>query len=46
LKRQLQAFAHGVRRNDTSAQMRNVARNMTPAEIDAAVDFYASTPRQ
>jgi cytochrome c553 len=46
LKSQLEAFAHGTRRNDISGQMRNVARNMTPAEIDAAVDFYASTPRQ
>ena len=33
LKGQLQAFASGTRRNDISEQMRNVARQMTAAEI-------------
>lgn len=43
LKTQLEAFAHGTRRNDTSAQMRNIARNMTPEEIDASVGYYSGT---
>jgi len=43
LKTQLEAFAHGTRRNGTSAQMRNIARNMTPEEIDASVDYYSGT---
>jgi cytochrome c553 len=41
LKTQLEAFAHGTRRNDTSAQMRNIARNMTTEEIEASVDYYS-----
>lgn len=41
LKTQLEAFAHGKRHNDTSAQMRNIARNMTTEEIDASVSYYA-----
>jgi cytochrome c553 len=44
LKVQLEAFADGRRRNDISEQMRNIARGMTPAEIDAAVRYYASQP--
>ena len=44
VKAQLQAFADGTRRNDISEQMRNVARNMTPAEIDAAARYYSSQP--
>jgi cytochrome c553 len=44
IKAQLQAFANGTRRNDISEQMRNVARNMTPAEIDAAANYYANQP--
>jgi len=40
-KAQLQAFASGARSNDINAQMRNVARNMTPAEMDAAAAYYA-----
>jgi len=38
---QLQAFANDTRHNDINEQMRNVARNMTPAEIDAAAAYYA-----
>lgn len=42
IKAQLEAFASGSRHNDTSQQMRNVARAMTPDEIDAAAHYYAS----
>lgn len=41
LQAQLEAFAHGRRQNDTSGQMRNIAKNMTEAEIKASVDYYA-----
>ncbi|MBR0829778.1 cytochrome c4 [Bradyrhizobium manausense] len=44
LKAQLIAFATGERRNDISQQMRNIARAMTPQEIDAAAAYYASQP--
>lgn len=44
LRTQLEAFASGARRNDIGGQMRNVARTMTPAEIDAATRFYAGRP--
>ncbi|WP_158812097.1 c-type cytochrome [Beijerinckia sp. L45] len=44
LKTQLQAFASAARRNDISEQMRNIARRMTPAEIDQAASFYAERP--
>ena len=44
LKAQLLAFASGARHNDISEQMRNVARQMTPAEIEAAVHYYESKP--
>jgi cytochrome c553 len=44
LKAQLQAFASSERRNDISQQMRNIARAMTPQEIDAAAAYYASQP--
>ncbi|MEM5448831.1 c-type cytochrome [Paraburkholderia guartelaensis] len=40
-KAQLLAFANGTRHNDISEQMRNIARNMTPEEIDAAAAWYA-----
>lgn len=39
---QLQAFATGARHNDIGQQMRNVARNMTQAEIDMSARWYAS----
>ncbi len=39
---QLRAFASGARHNDISEQMRNVARRMTPAEIEAAARYYAA----
>lgn len=38
---QLRAFRQGERRNDASAQMRNMARAMSDAEIDAVASFYA-----
>jgi cytochrome c553 len=41
-KAQLVAFANGTRRNDIDGQMRNVARNMTPDEINAAAAYYAN----
>ncbi|MGY8665519.1 c-type cytochrome [Bradyrhizobium sp. UFLA05-109] len=44
LKAQLQAFAASDRRNDISQQMRNIARAMTPQEIDEAAAYYASQP--
>jgi cytochrome c553 len=44
IKSQLQAFASGERRNDISEQMRNVARRMTPEEIEEAAQYYASQP--
>lgn len=44
LRAQLQAFASGERHNDISEQMRNVARGMTPAEIEQAAAYYAVQP--
>jgi cytochrome c553 len=41
LHAQLEAFARGARHNDINEQMRNVARAMTPQEIDAASRYYA-----
>ncbi|WP_426112007.1 c-type cytochrome [Massilia sp. PWRC2] len=38
---QLQAFKSGARANDGEQQMRNMARNMTTAEIDQVALFYA-----
>jgi len=46
LKEQLQAFASGKRTNDISEQMRNIARAMTPQEIDEAAAYYASQPAE
>ncbi len=44
IKAQLRAFATDARRNDISEQMRNVARNMTAADIDASARYYANRP--
>lgn len=44
MKAQLQAFAFGQRRNDINKQMRNVARAMTPDEIDQAAKYNGSQP--
>src|SRR5262249_14803441 len=47
IKSQLLAFANGARKNDISEQMRNIARQMTPEEIDqAAAYFSAQSPEQ
>lgn len=43
LKSQLEAFASGKRHNDISGQMRNIARHMTPDEIDASAAYYAGS---
>ncbi|WP_284318883.1 c-type cytochrome [Dyella acidisoli] len=43
LKSQLEAFANGSRHNDISAQMRNIARNMTADEINASASYYAGS---
>ncbi|SAK90981.1 cytochrome c, class I [Caballeronia fortuita] len=40
-KAQMVAFANGTRTNDINEVMRNVARNMTAEEIDAAAMYYA-----
>lgn len=44
IKAQLESFAEAHRRNDISQQMRNIARQMTPAEIADAARYYASQP--
>jgi cytochrome c553 len=44
MREQLLAFASGQRRNDISQQMRNIARAMTPQEINEAAAYYASQP--
>ncbi len=41
LVNQLNAFVAGTRHNDSEAQMRNMARTMTPREIDEVATFYA-----
>jgi cytochrome c553 len=44
LHAQLAAFAAGTRHNDIGEQMRNIARGLTPEEIDAASRYYAEQP--
>ena len=44
IKTQLQAFASETRRNDISGQMRNIARQMTAAEIEEAAQYYTARP--
>jgi cytochrome c553 len=44
IRSQLEAFARGTRRNDINEQMRNIARQMTPGEIEDAARYYASRP--
>jgi cytochrome c553 len=39
---QLNAFSEGARTNDTSQQMRNIARRMSKDEIAEAAKYYAS----
>ena len=38
---QLTAFAAGTRHNDSHGQMRNMARRLTPAEVDELATWYA-----
>ena len=42
LSAQLIAFESGLRKNDSLAQMRNMARQLTSREVDEVADFYAS----
>jgi cytochrome c553 len=42
LAQQMRAFASGARRNDINEQMRNVARQLTSAEIDSLAKYYAT----
>jgi len=42
IKAQLQAFASGARKNDISQQMRNIARRLTPQEIEEIAAYYSS----
>lgn len=42
IKTQLQAFARDERHNDISQQMRNIARRLTPEEMDEAARYYSS----
>jgi cytochrome c553 len=42
VRAQLLAFATGARRNDIQAQMRNVARQLTPEETDASARYFSS----
>jgi cytochrome c553 len=44
IRAQIEAFANGTRHNDISQQMRNIARQMTPEEIEAAAKYYSSQP--
>jgi len=44
LEQQMQAFKTGDRRNDISAQMRSVARQLTGDEIAMLAAYYASFP--
>jgi cytochrome c553 len=44
LAAQMQRFATGERRNDINEQMRNVARHLTPQEIDGLAKYYAAQP--
>lgn len=41
LRDQLHAFADGSRSNDIFGQMRNIARHMTPEEIELAAGYYS-----
>ena len=43
---QLRDFQTGTRRNDSHAQMRNMTREMTAAEIEQVADFYARRPKE
>jgi cytochrome c553 len=42
IKAQLQAFASGARKNDIGQQMRNIARQLTPQEIEEIAAYYSA----
>ncbi|MPW11403.1 c-type cytochrome [Paraburkholderia sp. CNPSo 3155] len=44
LATQMRAFAGGTRHNDIGEQMRNVARQLRPEEIDGLAKYYAAQP--
>jgi cytochrome c553 len=44
LAAQMQHFASSERHNDINEQMRNVARHLTPEEIDGLAKYYAAQP--
>jgi len=44
VKARLQAFASGIRRNDISQQMQDIARQMTVGEIDEVARYYEAQP--
>ncbi|RFU47045.1 c-type cytochrome [Paraburkholderia sp. DHOC27] len=44
LAAQMRAFENGTRHNDINEQMRNVARQLTPEEIDGLAKYYAAQP--
>jgi cytochrome c553 len=41
IRSQLKAFANSERKNDIGGQMRNVARQMTPEEIETVATYYS-----
>lgn len=41
IREQMQAFANGTRANDIHGQMRNIARQMTPEEIETVARYYS-----
>jgi len=46
IKRQLAAFAQGLRHNDIYEQKRAIARQLTPDEMTAVAVFYGAEYRQ
>jgi cytochrome c553 len=46
IERQVAAFAQGIRHNDIYEQMRAIARQLTPEEMNAVATFYGSLGRE
>lgn len=46
IERQVAAFAQGIRQNDIYEQMRAIARQLTPEEMQAVAAFYGSQGRE
>jgi cytochrome c553 len=46
IERQLASFAQGIRQNDIYEQMRAIARQLTPGEMQSAAAFYGLQGRQ